>query len=512
MRPSARARAAKLLAGLGFDRLSIEKPVSQFSGGWRRRIALASALMSRSAVLLLDEPTNHLDLDAVLWLEEWLAEYPGLLLVVAHDREFLDRIVNKIVSIEQARVTLHTGNYSAFESRRAGRLAQQQAAYLRQQRELRQVMDFVQRFRAKATKAAQAQSRLKALERMERIAPAHADSPFTFAFPEPEKLPRPLLTLDRAAVGYGERVVIENIEFSVSPGDRIGLLGRNGAGKSTFTRALAGGSPLLGGQRVAAQDLGVGYFAQHQLEQLDPNASPLEHLKRLGGPALARGTEEEQRTYLGGFGFSGDRVFEPVAPFSGGEKARLVLSLIVSQRPNLLLLDEPTNHLDLEMRHALSMALQSYSGAIVLVSHDRHLLRLVTDVFWLVADGRAGPYDGDLDDYAQWLRRSDPEPEETVSQATTTDRDRKRSEAQRRQRLSPLKAAVTRCEQRLQALGAEASALEAKLAAGDLYVAEAKATLKETLARAADIKRQLAEAEEDWLRAAEALEVAEQAP
>ena len=508
---AARSRAARLLAGLGFDAAAIERPAREFSGGWQRRLALAQALMARSDILLLDEPTNHLDLDAVLWLEEWLRAYPGMLLVIAHDREFLDRVVTRIVSIEGGRLESYAGNYSAFEAERALRLAQQQSAFDRQQREIRHALDFVARFRAKASKARQAQSRLKLLERMERIAPAHVDSPFTFEFQAPERLPRPLLTLEDARAGYGGRVVLERLSLSLAPGDRIGLLGRNGAGKSTLTRTLAGEQALLGGERSAAQDLVLGYFAQHQLEQLDLGASALAHLKAYGGSALARAPEEEQRSFLGSFGFSGERVFEPVAPFSGGERARLVLALIVSRRPNLLLLDEPTNHLDLEMRHALGMALQEYTGAIVLVSHDRYLLRLVADQLWLVADGRARPFDGDLEDYAAWLKDTadgagGPEPEAGRSEATL--KERKRLEAERRQRLSPLRAQVTRADAELERIAAEAAAVEARLAAPEVYAAAGRAALSELLLARADLKRRLTAAEERWLECTEALEQA----
>jgi ATP-binding cassette, subfamily F, member 3 len=511
---AARSRAARLLAGLGFDAAAIERPAAEFSGGWQRRLALAQALMARSDVLLLDEPTNHLDLDAVLWLEEWLRAYPGTLLVIAHDREFLDRVVTRVISIDAGRVEGYTGGYSDFEAQRAERLGQQQTAFERQQREIKHVLDFVTRFRAQATKARQAQSRLKQLERMERIAPAHVDSPFEFTFAVPERLPRPLLVLDGVSAGYGDKRILTDVSLSLSPGDRVGLLGRNGAGKSTLTRTMAGVQPLLGGARTAAQDLAIGYFAQHQLEQLDMDATPLQHLKAYGGPLLARGTDEEQRAFLGGFGFSGDRVFEKVAPFSGGEKARLVLALIVSRRPNLLLLDEPTNHLDLEMRHALGMALQDYPGAIVLVSHDRYLLRLVANELWLVAAGRAGPFDGDLDDYAQWLR-SDAQ----ASEASAADRggamrgavaqkERKRLEAERRQRLTPLRSAVTRAEADIGALTEELAGLEERLNAPALYEPAARQQLTELLAAQADRKRRLDAAEEAWLSAADALEAA----
>jgi len=504
---ASRSRAARLLAGLGFEASDIDRPVAEFSGGWRRRLALAQALMSRADVLLLDEPTNHLDLDAVLWLEDWLRAYPGTLLVIAHDREFLDRVVTRIVSIERERVVTYAGNYSDFEAQRALRLAQLQSAFERQQREIRHVLDFVQRFKAKASKARQAQSRLKLLERMERIAPAHVDSPFAFAFEAPLRLPRPLLTLDNASAGYADRVVLAGLSLSLSPGDRIGLLGRNGAGKSTLTRTLAGLQPLQTGRRVAAQDLAVGYFAQHQLEQLDPRASPLTHLRTEGGADLARATEEQQRTFLGGFGFTGARVFEPVAPFSGGEKARLVLALIVSRRPNLLLLDEPTNHLDLEMRHALGMALQEYTGAIVLVSHDRYLLRLVADQLWLVAGGAAGPFDGDLDDYAVWLRASAGRaaPAAGTERAVTAPKERRRAEAERRQRLSPLRAQVARLDAELERLTAAAAAVETQLAATELYAPAEREELTRVLAIQAELKRSLAATEEAWLEASDRL-------
>jgi ATP-binding cassette subfamily F protein 3 len=512
---AARSRAARLLAGLGFDAAAIERPVAEFSGGWRRRLALAQALMARSDVLLLDEPTNHLDLDAVLWLEDWLRAYPGTLLVIAHDREFLDRVVTRIVSIDGGRVETYTGGYSDFEAQRAERLSHQQVAFERQQREIRHVLDFVARFKAKATKARQAQSRLKMLERMERIAPAHVDSPFHFEFAKPERLPRPLLVLEDVVAGYGERRVLDGVSLSLSPGDRIGLLGRNGAGKSTLTRTLAGVQPLLAGRRTAAQDLAIGYFAQHQLEQLDVDATPLAHLRAHGGAAIAAGTEEEQRSFLGGFGFAGDRVFEKVAPFSGGEKARLVLALIVSRRPNLLLLDEPTNHLDLEMRHALGMALQDYPGAIVLVSHDRYLLRLVADQLWLVDAGRAEPFEGDLDDYASWLRRSVEAPVDTrapAARGAAQQKERKRLEAERRQRLTPLRSVVQRAEADLARFGKAVAECETRLTDETLYEHASRDALAEVLARQAEARAGLAAAEEAWLAASEALEEANREP
>src|SRR5512139_1045960 len=406
----ARARAGTLMHGLEFSPDDETRAVRDFSGGWRVRLNVARALMCRSDLLLLDEPTNHLDLDAIVWLEGWLKAYPGTLLLIAHDREFLDRVVNRIVNIEQQKVTVYSGNYSDFETARAAQLAQQASLYAKQQREIAHMHSFVERFRAKASKARQAQSRIKALERMERIAPAHVDSPFEFSFAEPLKLPRPLLALQQQSAGYGDRVLLSGVSLTVYPGDRISLLGRNGAGKSTLIKLLAQEIPGRGGTRDDARDLVLGYFAQHQLEQLDPDASALLHAQRLAASLGQRPGEQQQRDFLASFGFRGDRVFEPVGPFSGGEKARLALALVAWRRPNLLLLDEPTNHLDLEMRQALAMALQEYAGAVVMVSHDRHLLATVTDRFLLVDGGRVTEFDGDLDDYARWLARSGSEP------------------------------------------------------------------------------------------------------
>jgi ATP-binding cassette, subfamily F, member 3 len=509
----ARSRAGRLMHGLGFCAADETRPVAAFSGGWRMRLNLAQALMCRSDLLLLDEPTNHLDLDAVIWLEEWLRGYPGTLLMIAHDREFLDRSVDRIVHIEQSTAKLYTGNYSAFEEQRAAQLSQQQSLYERQQREIRHMMSFVERFRAKASKARQAQSRLKALERMERIAPAHVDSPFEFAFLAPQKLPRPLLALEQQSVGYGERVVLQSLNTTISPGARIALLGRNGAGKSTLMKLLAGELEARAGKRTEARDLRIGYFAQHQLEQLEITQSPLQHLRRHGGEAAARSTEQELRSFLGGFGFSGDRVFEPVGPFSGGEKARLVLALVSFRRPNLLLLDEPTNHLDLEMRQALAVALQDYEGAVVLVAHDRHLLRAVADELILVDAGRASPFDGDLEDYARWFMTSaaqtqeeeiasKPAPEETNEQK----KQRKRLEAERRNRLSPLRAEVARYEARIAELERRRTEIEAALASPDIYGEQAKQQLQELLKSQTQVRRDLQAAEEAWLTASERLD------
>jgi ATP-binding cassette subfamily F protein 3 len=508
----ARSRAGRLLHGLGFTTADESRPVRSFSGGWRVRLNVAQALMSRSDLLLLDEPTNHLDLDAILWLERWLLEYPGTLLLIAHDREFLDRIVNRIVNIEHARARAYRGNYSAFEEQRASELAEQSALFTRQQREIKHMESFVERFRAQATKARQAQSRLKALERMQRIAPAHVDSPFEFSFAQPQKLPRPLLALENQSAGYNGKAILERVSLTLAPGARVALLGRNGAGKSTYMKLLAGELPALAGTRTEARDLRIGYFAQHQLEQLNVKDSALDNLRRSGAELAARATEQELRDFLAGFGFRGDRVFEPVEPFSGGEKARLVLALTAYLRPNLMLLDEPTNHLDLEMRQALAVALQDYEGAVVLVSHDRHLLRTVADEFLVVHNGRATPFDGDLEDYAKWLGETGTEVAVATAVAAApaesaeSRKQRKRDEAERRNRLTPLKAKIAQYDAQLARLASKSTALQTELAAPEIYAAAAKDRLKELLAQQAQLARETQKVETEWLEASEQLE------
>ena len=506
----ARSRAGRLMHGLGFTSSDETRAVQEFSGGWRVRLNVAQALMCRSDLLLLDEPTNHLDLDAILWLEIWLREYPGTLLLIAHDREFLDRVANRVVNLEHGMAHAYRGNYSDFEEQRAAELAEQSALFSRQQREIKHMESFVERFRAKASKARQAQSRLKALERMQRIAPAHVDSPFEFSFAQPHKLPRPLLALEDQSAGYGERVVLEHLKLTLAPGDRIALLGRNGAGKSTYMKLLAGELVALAGTRTEARDLRIGYFAQHQLEQLVPKESPLQNLRRVGAALAARAAEQELRDFLAGFGFRGDRVFEPVGPFSGGEKARLVLALVTYLRPNLLLLDEPTNHLDLEMRQALAVALQDYAGAVVLVSHDRHLLRTVADEFYIVHHGRAAAFDGDLEDYAKWLAEADSATAgagERKPETTDSRRQRKREEAERRNRLSPLRAALAKCEGELERLARERSRVQAALEAPDIYTDGAKERLGKLLAEQAQLARATEKAESTWLESTESLEL-----
>lgn len=506
----ARSRAGRLMHGLGFASSDETRAVREFSGGWRVRLNVAQALMCRSDLLLLDEPTNHLDLDAILWLETWLREYPGTLLLIAHDREFLDRVVNRIVNLEHGEAHAYRGNYSAFEDQRSSELAEQSALFTRQQREIKHMESFVERFRAKASKARQAQSRLKALERMQRIAPAHVDSPFEFTFAQPHKLPRPLIALEDQSAGYDGRVILEHVKLTLSPGDRIALLGRNGAGKSTYMKLLAGELAALSGTRTEARDLRIGYFAQHQLEQLSTKESPLQNLRRVGATLAARATEQELRDFLAGFGFRGDRVFEPVAPFSGGEKARLVLALVTYLRPNLLLLDEPTNHLDLEMRQALAVALQDYAGAVVLVSHDRHLLRTVADEFYIVHQGRATPFDGDLEDYAKWLADADSAasaPAPLKVETTESRRQRKRDEAERRNRLSPLRAAIASAEGELERLASERARVQAGLEAPDIYAATAKERLDRLLQEQAHLARETEKIEGTWLESTERLEL-----
>jgi ATP-binding cassette subfamily F protein 3 len=507
----ARSRAGRLMHGLGFAAADEARAVSDFSGGWRVRLNLAQALMCPSDLLLLDEPTNHLDLDAVVWLEEWLGNYAGTLLMIAHDREFLDRTANRIVHIHGGSARSYTGNYSAFEEQRAAQLAQHQALYERQQREISHMSSFIERFRAKASKARQAQSRVKALERMQRIAPAHVDSEFEFAFLAPQKLPRPLIAIEGQAAGYGERVVLQSVNLSIAPGNRIAVLGRNGAGKSTLMKLLAGELRALAGKRTDARDLRIGYFAQHQLEQLSVHDTPLGHLRRLGGEAGKQAPEAELRGFLGKFGFSGDRVFEPVGPFSGGEKARLVLALVSYLRPNLLLLDEPTNHLDLEMRQALAMALQDFAAAVVLVSHDRHLLRAFADELLLVDGGRVTPFDGDLDDYTRWFSITREEQKNAVrAESTSTSaeerKQRKREDAERRKRLSPLKNQVAQLEKAMAQLNTEMADIKAILATEAIYRDAERNRLRELLETQAQLNRKLEGLETDWLEASERLE------
>jgi len=505
---TARPRAAALLHGLGFSDADMARPVADFSGGWRVRLNLARALMCRSDLLLLDEPTNHLDLDAVIWLENWLKDYRGTLLMISHDRDFLDAVVNHIAHIEQQQLTLYRGGYSDFERQRAEKLAQQQSLYERQQREVAHLQSYIDRFRAKATKARQAQSRIKALERMELISAAHVDSPFSFGFRKLRAAPDPLLVLDEVDAGYADRTVLSRIKLTIRPGERIGLLGRNGAGKSTLIKLLAAELKPLQGKRIEGKDLAIGYFAQHQLEQLRPDESPLQHMLRLDPQTR----EQEHRNYLGGFDFRGDMATTPCEGFSGGEKSRLALALLIWQQPNLLLLDEPTNHLDLEMRHALTMALQDYEGGMVLVSHDRALLRASCDRFILVADGKAELFDGDIDDYRDWLATQEAaskREEKPAADKPAGRNERVQNKAERQARLAERRPLIKESE-KLEADMAhwqqEKSQLDERLSDPALYNAADKSGLQALLKRQSELTQLIAQAEERWLELQEQLE------
>ncbi|KZZ53174.1 ATP-binding cassette domain-containing protein, partial [Oleiphilus sp. HI0123] len=498
----------KLLHGLGFDQKDMQRPVNDFSGGWRIRLNLAQALMCPSDLLLLDEPTNHLDLDAMLWLEQWLKRYEGTVLFISHDRD-IDAVSTHILHFEHKQLNQYTGTYSEFETQRAQKLAQQQSQYEKQQQRISEIQSFVNRFKAKATKAKQAQSRVKELARMELIAPAHIDSPFNFSFPESDKISSPLLSIQKADLGYEQKAVLEDFTTSILPGTRVGLLGPNGAGKSTLIKSLVGDLAQLSGQRAEGEHLRIGYFAQHQLEALDLSASPFLHLQRINPKA----TDQEIRNFLGGFDFRGDAALETIERFSGGEKARLALAIIAWQKPNLLMLDEPTNHLDLEMRHALTMALQAFQGAILVVSHDRHLLKNTVDTFWLVANGKVEEFKGDLHDYEVWLQDFHKESSKTETVETDSadkqnesaedKKERKRIAAELRQKLSPLKKKLKTAEKAMEKHQEALAELEEKLAAPEIYQAENKAKLKELMDEQATHKVGLEESEMEWFELSE---------
>ncbi|MDO9023277.1 ATP-binding cassette domain-containing protein [Zwartia sp.] len=535
---SAPSRAEQLLAGLGFTPTQWDDPVDSFSGGWRMRLALARALMAPSELLLLDEPTNHLDLDAMLWLERWLAAYSGTVLLISHDTEFLDAVAQTILHFDQGKLNRYKGGYQDFVIQRSERLRQTKIAWERQTRETARLQGFIDRFKAKASKAKQAQSRVKALARMELLAPIHAESGIDIRIPSPEEMPDPLLVLDDMQAGYtddqGELVpILRNVRLMVRGGDRIGILGVNGAGKSTLVKTLAGELDVQAGSRKASRGLEVGYFAQHQLDMLDLDSSPLQHLARLAPQTR----EQELRNYLGGFGFGGDRVMDKVAPMSGGEKARLALSLIVWQKPNLLLLDEPSNHLDVETREALTTALAEFGGSMLLVSHDRHLLRTTVDSFWIVADGGVQEFDGDLEDYRDWLaqHQSNARKQEarklesgmrqisdaslahlqnsdtTASELSSVDRkQQKREEAQERQRTAavrkPIEAKLAKIEKDLERTQAEIKTLDALIADADLYTETRRQERVQTLAQHGELTKRHGQLEETWLELQSELE------
>ena len=532
---SAKARAAELMHGLGFSDADFTRAVAEFSGGWRVRLNLARALMCRSDLLLLDEPTNHLDLDAVLWLETWLKRYQGTLVLISHDRDFLDAVVDHVLNLEQQELKLYTGNYSTFERTRAERLALQQSMYEKQQREIAHLHSYIERFSAKATKARQAQSRIKALARMEEVAAAHVDTPFTFKFRDPQASPDPLLTIHHASAGYGDKAIISNIKLTVRPGERIALLGANGAGKSTLIKFLAGefkptkktlgrpeffstpsgGGPeafsepgaWYSGERLEGKGLAIGYFAQHQLEQLRPDESPLQHMIRLEREIGGKAREQDLLDYLGGFDFRGTGATSPCGRFSGGEKSRLALAILIWQRPNLLLLDEPTNHLDLEMREALTLALQETDAGVILVSHDRHLLRTTADTLYLVGDGKALEYDGDLDDYATLLatQKNELKTAKRSDEKKPSRREARASEAAEELR-RPLLKEAEKLEKKIASLQKEKTLLEARIADPALYSALDKSLLEDLLKHQSELQQSAGMAETRWLEIQESLE------
>jgi len=518
---SAPSKAAQLMAGLGFMEHQLRLDVSSFSGGWRMRLNLARTLMSRSDLLLLDEPTNHLDLDAILWLEDWLNAYEGTLILISHDRDFLDAVTDHILHIENQELTLYTGNYSTFEVTRSERLAQQQQAFEKQVEARAHLQKFIDRFKAKATKARQAQSRIKQLEKMQLLAPAHVDTPFTFSFREPTKMSSPLLTLDQAEIGYPGKSIASKISLQITPSSRIGLLGMNGAGKSTLIKSLVGDLALLNGQRKASELLNIGYFAQHQMDALDAQASPMLQLSRLADKQISEAT---LRSFLGSFGFSGERMDTPCESFSGGERARLALALIVWQRPNVLILDEPTNHLDLDMRHALSMALQDFEGAVVLVSHERQLIASVCDDLLLVHAGRCTEFAGDLQDYAKWLRearqqqinaqtalaQASASTSKTAAPAKVDKEAQRKLAAQRREETRPLRKKIEQCESQIEKIQPRLASIEEQLADSRLYEASRKEDLLKLMNEQTSLKTTLEQAEETMLELMMELEELEQ--
>nr|WP_277401910.1 ATP-binding cassette domain-containing protein [Achromobacter xylosoxidans] len=519
---SAASRAEQLLAGLGFKPAEWTQPVASFSGGWRMRLALARALMAPSELLLLDEPTNHLDLDAMLWLEKWLAAYPGTIMLISHDTEFLDAVAKSILHFDHAKLVRYRGGYGDFLTQRAERLRQTNIAYERQTREAARLQGFIDRFKAKASKAKQAQSRVKALARMQVLAPLHAEAGIDIRIPSPEQVPDPLLTLEHLSAGYtdaagNEVPILRDVTLMVRAGSRVGVLGANGAGKSTLIKTLAEELPVQAGERRASRGLAIGYFHQHQLDMLDVDSTPLAHLARLSPETR----EQELRNYLGGFGFSGDTVNSKVGPMSGGEKARLALSLIVWQKPNLLLLDEPSNHLDVETREALAAALAEFGGSMLLVSHDRHLLRTTVDSFWIVADGAVREFDGDLEDYRDWLaarnagERAEAARENAENGEAVVDRKaQRRAEAEQRQRLSalrkPLEAKLAKVEAEMEKLRAKLQALDAVIADPDLYSDARRAERQKVMAEHGEHGKRMETLEEQWLELQGSLEEIEQ--
>jgi len=512
-----KSKAAKLLNGLGFTQQQFSHAVSSFSGGWQMRLNLARALMCRSDILLLDEPTNHLDLDTVLWLEDYLKNYAGTLLLISHDRDFLDSVINQVLHIANQKINLYNGNYSSYENYRAEQIALQQAGFEKQQKHIQHVQSFINRFKAKATKAKQAQSRIKALNKLELIAPAHIDSPFHFSFEPPANNPHTLLRLDNVAVAYDQKTILEHVNFSLFAGDRVGLLGANGAGKSTLIKLLSNGLIPVQGDIELSNNLNIGYFAQHQLSQLNLKNTALQHMALLDKKRDNKAGEQKLRNYLGGFNFHDDKVSQIIETFSGGEKARLVLAMIVYQKPNLLLLDEPTNHLDIDMRDALTFALQDFEGALAIVSHDRHLLRSVCDSFVLVHDKAVTAFSGDLEDYRQFIKQANASGSaapgfiengvsSTDSQIKVSKKEQRKHDAELRKAQQPLRNRLKTIERQMDKLNAAKTSQEQRLSDAEIYAESRKSVLAKILKEQAQTSAELDELEIEWMEVMETLE------
>tara|TARA_B110000211_G_scaffold146846_1_gene167337 strand:- start:321 stop:2255 length:1935 start_codon:yes stop_codon:yes gene_type:complete len=487
---SAKSKAEQLMVGLGFQADDFSKPLNDFSGGWRVRLNLAKTLMQPSDLMLLDEPTNHLDLDAILWLANWIKSFKGALILISHDREFLDDCVTSIAHLYRKTIELYPGNYSQFEIIRAERMAEIQSNFIKQQKQVAHMQSFINRFKAKATKARQAQSRVKALEKMELIAPAHIDSPFSFTIPETEKISNPLVTLENSFLGY-EEPILSNINITICPGDRIGLLGPNGAGKSTLIKSIVGNLKVIDGERKVGGNFKVGYFSQHQVDDLDLTISAFQHIQRLDESK----TEKQIRTYLGGFDFRGDKVKDTIKLFSGGEKARLAFAIIAYQKPNILLMDEPTNHLDMEMRHALTIALQTFKGAILLISHDRHLLSSSVDSFYLVDKGALEIFDGDLDDYKNYILDI-----KSVKIKVSKNNNKKPFEAKDNTKIiKNLNIEISKLEKRLLRLNNKLAEANLKLAEPELYTDDLKDNLQDLIRNQLELSNEVEVVDQQWL-------------
>ena len=496
---SAKSKAEQLMVGLGFKSDDFDKPLKDFSGGWRVRLNLAKTLMQPSDLMLLDEPTNHLDLDAILWLSNWIKSFKGAMILISHDRDFLDDCVSYVAHLYQQSIELYSGNYSQFEILRAAKMAEIQSNFIKQQKEVAHMQSFINRFKAKATKARQAQSRVKALEKMELIAPAHIDSPFNFTISETDKISNPLVTLNRAGLGYSEPI-LSNVGFTICPGDRIGLLGPNGAGKSTLIKSIVGTLPILDGDRETGTNIKVGYFSQHQVDDLDLSISAFVHIQRLDETK----TEKQIRTYLGGFAFKGDKVKDPIRLFSGGEKARLAFAIISYQKPNILLMDEPTNHLDMEMRHALTVAIQTFKGAILLISHDRHLLNSSVDTFYLIDNGALEIFDGDLDDYKNYIldiKSSDnkqSKKKKSVKDGPKEDNSEK---------IKTLNSSISKLDKRLFRLNTKLTEANNKLADPELYSDDSSEDLQDLIRSQLELTNEVEAAEKEWMDKAAELDI-----